>query len=269
MAKHSLYKIVAQLLSEGNYAISERTLQRRFQKLIAIGGGNAQALKDRNGYIYFEEEEVPFVKHILKQLAENSGLASQFIDKTRGDDYVGAEQVHDFIQDYLDNLANQGVEENELVANMDFLCMLFLVPVHLMREHCHQLIDGIFLNLRAYTYTQQALIMKRLENKLKKEFADILVKSCFMVGELADIIQESKELCGDGIGMQDYGDDEIAMEYQERDRRALEMIRDDPALRMYVEKKVGAKAEEIFNLAVEREDQMNGKEDHAGAGKHP
>lgn len=96
-------------------------------------------------------------------------------------------------------------------------------------------------------------MMERLTKILKKEFAEITVQSTFMVGELAELIQKSKELCGDNIGMQDYGDDSIGVEYAERDMRTLRQIQADPDLRAYVEKKLGAKAEDVFNVAYSKQ----------------
>ncbi len=252
MAKISLYKIISEVMDEGKYHLSERTLLRRFQKLVAIGGGIADTMKTGTT-TYFEEEEVLFVKHILKDLAMNKGLCSQFIDKNRGDDYVGASQVHEFIQKFFYELEADGASEEECQANLNFLAMIFLIPVHEMRENCHRLIDGIWLNLSSYPYTHQAMMMERLTKILKKEFAEITVQSTFMVGELAELIQKSKELCGDNIGMQDYGDDSIGVEYAERDMRTLRQIQADPDLRAYVEKKLGAKAEDVFNVAYSKQ----------------
>ena len=88
----------------------------------------------------------------------NDGLSSLFIDKHRTDDYVGAKAVHDFIQSYLDELSEEGVSEAEAIRTMNFLSMLFLAPIHHMREECHSYIDGIFLNLQGYPYTHQAIM---------------------------------------------------------------------------------------------------------------
>ncbi|WP_449290962.1 hypothetical protein [Oscillibacter ruminantium] len=269
MNKISLSKLVQDVLETGHYAMSDRTLYRRFQKLVAVCGGNMEALKSGNGNVYFDDEEASFIRHILKELAMNDGLSSLFIDKHRTDDYVGAKAVHDFIQSYLDELSKEGISEAELIRTMNFLSMLFLAPIHHMREECHSYIDGIFLNLQGYPYTHQAIMLEKLTTKMKKEYAEILVKSCLMVGDLADIIQRSKELCDDNIGMQDYGDDDVAVEYAERDRRVLQMIKADPDLRVYVEKKIGCAAETIFNVAAAKEGGTNGKTANASEDQHP
>jgi hypothetical protein len=57
------------VLKTGHYAMSERTLYRRFQKLVASMWGNMESLKSGNGMGLLDDEEASFIRHILKELA--------------------------------------------------------------------------------------------------------------------------------------------------------------------------------------------------------
>ena len=229
--------------------MSERTLLRRFQRLISICGGNYTFLQNKAGKVYFNENDAHFIKHILTELVNNEGMSSIFIDKKSSDEFVGEEEIHSFIQSYINKLEKDNCDENEIKETFDFLCMLFLYPVHLSRENCHKYIDSIWLNLQPYPYTHQVPMMKKVESLLKKQLAITAVNSMFMIGELSNLIQTSKDITDNDIGIQDYGDDTTATEYFERDRRALQLIQNNPEIRAYVERLTRQKAEEVFNVA--------------------
>jgi len=84
------------------------------RKLICSCGGSLDYLKDNNNHVFFDETERLFVKSILEELYLNEGLASQFIDKHKKDDYVGLDKVHDFVTRYLTKLANKGASTTNI-----------------------------------------------------------------------------------------------------------------------------------------------------------
>lgn len=249
MGKAISLKSLTEEITEQIGGMSERTLRRRFRQLITVCGGNYTLLQNKNGKVYFDESETSFVKHILTELVKNEGISSKFIDKRNTDEFVGVEEVHGFIQSYISKLEEDGYDESEIKATVDFLCMIFLFPVHVSRENCHRYVNSIWLNLQAYPYTHQGPMLGQTESLLKKQLAVTAVNTMFMVGELSELIQSSKKITEDDIGMQDYGDDTIATEYFERDRRALQLIQNNPEIRAYVERLTGQKAEEVFNIA--------------------
>lgn len=242
--------------------MSERTLRRRFQKLIDVCGGNYTLLQNKNGKVYFDENETSFVKHILTELVKNEGILSKFIDKKNTNEFVGIEEVRGFIQSYIGKLEEDGYNENEIKAAVEFLSMLFLLPVHVSRENCYQYVMSIWLNLQAYPYTHQVSTMKQTEALLKKQLAVSAVNSIFMIGELSELIQSSKNITEDGIGIQDYGNDTPTAEYFERDRKALQLIQSNPEIRAYVERLTGQKAEEVFNVAASTMQYEKGGKNH-------
>ena len=235
--------------------ISQRTLLRRFYKLVSLCGGNPDALKDRNGHIYFSDEDITFAKYILMQLVNNEGICSKLIDKHTKEDSITPKAIHNFIQGYLDLMDAEGYSEEDMMASLKFFSWLFNDPLLASVEYCHQMIEFIHLNLLTYPYTYQVLEMKKVEDQIKRIFARTVVAAVFEVGELAEFIEKSKSLNEDDIGIQEYfcneegEEDECSLEYKARDCHVLQLIQQDDDLRQYVEKRVGRKAEEIFNVA--------------------
>ena len=130
--------------------------------------------------------------------------------------------------------------------NRIFLC----APLYIS-ENCHTLIDYLVINLQDLPSTHQAVYLKKIEHLLRKEFALRLAESAMNILDISNIIEESKELGEDDIGIQSYSefDPEIRSEYIQRDREVLKRIQEDDDLRHYIEGKIGKKAEEIFNYA--------------------
>lgn len=107
------------------------------------------------------------------------------------------------------------------------------------------------MNLVEFPISIQSLYLDKLEHILKKEFALRIAESATNILEIADIINSTKKEAGDNIGIQSYSefDPEIRFEYINRDKRVLKRIQEDDDLWQYIEKKIGRKAEEIFNYA--------------------
>lgn len=243
--KKSLSSIIEEVIGE-EAIMSERTLLRRFYKLIAVCGGNIDMMKDENGHIFFDESEVQFLKVILEELYLNEGIASAFIDKQTSDDYVGLEMVHDFIQKFLEKLSDSGASEDEIQSNLNFLGMLFLLPVKENNEYCHRLLAAIYQNLEQYPYTHQAIMSNKITNEMKRMFACSMAEAMVNLVKLCEIIKAGQELSGEKNSLSWYGDDDIAIEYKERDRRAFRMMKNDDRLREYVEEKLNMKIEDLF-----------------------
>lgn len=245
MKKVSLTAICEEIIFK-NEIMSVRTLQRRFEKLISCCGGNLDALKNKNNHIFFDESDKLFVKTILEQLYLNEGIAAQFIDKNKTDEYVGLDKVREFVQQYLKNLANHGASEAEIQENLNFLAMLFLLPVKENYEKCHVYLDYIFLNLEQYPYTHQAIMTDKIANEMKKMFVCTIAEATVEMEHLLQFIKMGQELSDEPNSLNWYGDDEVAVEYKERDRRVYHMLKKDDKLRGYMEDKLKVNIDEIF-----------------------
>lgn len=243
--KKSLSAIIKEVV-EKEGIMSERTLLRRFYKLISMCGGNLDKLKDENEHIFFEDSEVLFVKCILEELCRNEGVASQFIDKEKTDAYVGLDKLHIFVENYLTKLADAGATEAEIQGSLNFLGMLFLLPVKENYEYCHRLLDGLYLNLEQYPYTHQAIISNKITNEMKRMFASSMAEAMVYLVKLCEIIKMGQELYGDDNTLNWYGDDDIATEYMERDRRAYRIMKEDVGIKDYIEKKMGISIDVLF-----------------------
>ena len=132
-----------------------------------------------------------------------------------------------------------------------FFGSIFLYSPLRSIEYCHTLIDMLALNLQDLTSDRQSIYIGKVENILKKEFALRVTESTLEILDIAGIIEQSKNIVGNKIGIQNYceKDPEIRFEYIQRDKRVLERIQEDDDLRCYIEKKMGMRAEDIFNYA--------------------
>lgn len=243
--KVSLTSIINEVIGDSK-AMSDRTLLRRFYKLVAVSGGNIERLKDERGHIFFEEEDTMFIKTLLEELYMNEGIASKFIDKQVGEDYVGYADLHSFVQKYLKNLSDSGSSEEEIQGTLNFLCMLFLLPVKENLYESHRLIDYIFLNLEQYPYTHQAIMSEKVYSEIQRMFAHTMVEGMLNLSELCSFISAGQDLADSKNPFDWYGDDQVGLEYRERDRRAYRRLVEDDELREFVEKRAGAKINQIF-----------------------
>lgn len=251
--KVSLTSICEEIVFK-NQLMSVRTLQRRFEKLINCCGGNLEDLKNNNNHVFFDESDKLFVKTILEELYLNEGIAAQFIDKNKTDEYVGLDKVHEFVQKYLENLAKHGASEGEIQGNLNFLAMLFLLPVKENYEKCHAYLDYIFLNLEQYPYTHLAIMTDKIANEMKRMFACTMVEAMVELEHLLQLIKMGQGLSDEPNSLNWYGDDDIAVEYRERDRRAYRMLKEDDKLRAYMEDRLKENIDEIFpKIAKENE----------------
>ena len=201
--------------------------------------------------ISFSEAEVPFMKILLSQFYDKKGIIYEFTtDKSANKDF-SSKEVHNLIQQLLNEADKSWLDEEELKQMAIFLSRLFSESPLRSIEYCHRLIDCLALNLGDLTATQQAEYFKRVEYILKKEFALRITESAINIKEIAEIIESSKEVDKDEIGTQSYEgfDPEVAFEYQQRDKQVLDTIQNDDNLQRYIEDTFNKKAEDIFNFA--------------------
>lgn len=60
--------------------LADCTLRKRFMKLLKCAHGNVEHLKNPQGNIIFEGEQIKFMTALLEGLATNNSLTLQFID---------------------------------------------------------------------------------------------------------------------------------------------------------------------------------------------
>ena len=248
--KISLQEIIEKVLNDKGIDYEKmndanvRRLRRAFDKLIERLGSNKEILKDSEGNFLFQKEDVPFMKIIIEQLYDENGLISKFLNKNT---YFSSKDVRNLIQSIIDEADKGGASENELKEIALFFSSIFLYSPLRSKESCHQLIDALVANLEDLPNSDQSIYLGKLEHILKKEFSLRIAESTQHILAIALGI----EFTDSDIGNHYYyeRDPEIRFEYIERDKRVLEKIQEDADLRIYIEKKLGKKAEEIFNHA--------------------
>lgn len=233
------------------YESEEKSLRRHFSKLVEKLGTNVDALKKDGKTISFSEAEVPFLKILLSQFYDKKGIIYEFTTDKSTNQKFSLEEVHSLIQQLIDEAERSGMEEDELKQMAIFLSRLFSESPLRSFEYCHRLIDCLALNLGDLTATQQAKYFKHIEDILNKEILLRIVESAINIKEIANIIQSSKKLNEDEIGIQNYEwyEPEIIYEYKQRDKQVLDAIQNDDNLRRYIEDTFNKKAEDIFNIA--------------------
>lgn len=233
---------------ESNIDSEVKRLNRYFTKFVSIMGGDIKELKDEKSRMYFSEEEEPFLKVILQQLATEKGVA---FDITKRKEPVGSlDEMHDLIQMMIDAMSEDGMTDAEAQALVNWLDMIFQFSFYVTIEHCHQLVDAIAINLLPQPYTHSMMHIQRFYETLKKSFAETTVYSAMMLGELGEFIRNAM-LHSEEDELSDlYGDvdDPIKAEYCQRDTNAVAFLKANPEIRHYVEKRTGATIEDIWKL---------------------
>lgn len=236
-----------------------KNTERAFGRLIERLGSEKEILKHGGKNMEFDQSELPFMKIILSQLYDNTGIIAEFANKRNRNKKFSSKEVHTMIQSLIDEADKSGMNEDELIDLAQFLSSIFLIAPLRSIEYCHMLIDTIASELQdltsdlqsKYLHKVEYILFKQVEPILYKEMALRLFESVVRTEDLAIDIEMSKELAEDNIGIQSYEglDSAIRFQYIQRDRQVLEKIQEDDDLRQYIEKKLGKKAEEIFNYA--------------------
>lgn len=158
---------------------------------------------------------------ILVQLAREEGLSHKIWEDKDGS--LTLNEVHDFIQYFIDYLSQKGYSEADIIGVAQSLDMMFQLSAREKLEYCHRMIDCYAENLTPYIYTQQVLGLDNLAKKLAVESVCSTVNAAIHCGELAEVLKMGMEL-GDTDDVGDlYGDDEdpVCDEYMERDKQVL------------------------------------------------
>lgn len=255
--KISLQKIIESVLDDKGVEYDKtndanvQSLRRAFYKLLERLGSDKEVLKCGKRNIEFKEAEVPFMKVVFSQLYEKNGIIDEFINEKNEHKKFSSRDVHKLIQDLLDEADKAGMDEEELIELAQFFSRIFLASPLRSIEYCHSLIDKLALTLQDLTYSEQAGYLIKVENILKKEFGLRFAEFTLNTEGLAYLIDERRKYCGDNINSDKFYeyDPEIRYSYIQRDRAVLERIQEDDELRQYIEKKLGKKAEEIFDYA--------------------
>ena len=66
---------------EENVESVVKRLLRQFTKFVEMTGGSIDELKNEQGRMLFDEEDVPLLKIILSQFIQHSGFAYDFLQK--------------------------------------------------------------------------------------------------------------------------------------------------------------------------------------------
>lgn len=74
--------------------------------------------------------------------------------------------------------------------------------------------------------------------------------AAMMLGELGEFIRNAMELAETDDPSDLYGKEEDAVksEYRQRDTNVVEFLKANPEIRQYVEKRMGATVEEVWNI---------------------
>ncbi len=227
-------------------------LRRAFYRLLDRLGSDKERFKE-NGKYLFAEQEVPFMMTLLTQLYDNHGIIADFVNGAKKGDRFSAREVQEFLDDLKEEIekAESDEKKNDYEDMHFFFSEIFLWSPLRSLESCHDLLDMLATNLQDLPVDRQSFYLGKIEHILKKEFALRIAEATLEMVELAEKIEISKK--NDDIGIQNYyyeSDPKIRFHYIQRDKRVLEAIQEDEDLRKYIEKKLGKKAEQIFNYAV-------------------
>lgn len=246
MKQKTLGSIIKEVLSEldAENEASIRQCRRNFKKLIENLGGNIDDMKNSQDSIRFDEEEVPVIKSIIRQIfLSNNDVINSFLSYKDKD--ITPEMVNLFIEQVADEFydSENSVEKDKLKRYLSDIFMLS--HVRIVKE-CHELVD-CYAN--ALPYLPRTLKLLHLQ-KLKDELSCIIVSQLVQEAQKFKEVSEFIELCKDGEEVNCIYDDfsvEIQTEYIQRDQEMLRDLQEDEDLRAYVENKIGKKVEEIFN----------------------
>ena len=257
--KKSFTQIAAEVVEELYPADEENTpdinvesivkrLLRQFTKFIEIMGGKVEELKNGQGRMFFEDDEARFLKIVLLQLEKKEGVVYDIMK--RKEPAGSIEEVHDLIQMMLDAMSEDGITDEEAQALVNWLDRLFQFSFWVTIGNCHRLVDGVALNLLPQPYTHSMIHIQRFYSTLKKSFAETTVYAAMMLGELGEFIRNAMELAETDDPSDLYGKEEDAVksEYRQRDTNVVEFLKANPEIRQYVEKRMGATVEEVWNI---------------------
>ena len=239
-------EVAKESLQHENMESAAKKLRRKFEKFIRVCGGDIEKMKDGKKCISFPDEEKEFIKIILTQLAREEGLSQKLWEER--DDSMTLEEVHDFIQYFIDYLEKKGYSEAVIKDDVKTMDILFQITVREKLDYCHRLLDCYAENLTPYLYTYQVHFMDRLKKELLSMTVKSTVESSIYCSDLADLLKTGMELSETEDVSEFYGEknDPIRDEYVERDKQVVAYLKQHPEIKRAVEEKIGAKISLIW-----------------------
>ncbi|WP_276703879.1 hypothetical protein [Romboutsia ilealis] len=224
----------------GESQISYKTVERRFKEFIKINGLNIKELKDKKGEIYFEETEAVILKAILKEsIDKNSFVYKLLKDK---DDDISFNQIKSFMDNINDFMVGK-ISDEEREFFMSYMDQSLKYSVLMEMHNIYNIIDCLNINLSTNIYTYHLTSLIELRKKLEKEFIYNSVNAVNNMINVSEILNFTKEVSGE---YHDYGNDESALEYAQRDIDLKKFLEESPLIKQHIEQKLNKKIEEIL-----------------------
>ena len=224
----------------GESQISYKTVERRFKEFIKINGLNIKELKDKKGEIYFEEKEAVILKAILKEsIDKNSFVYKLLKDK---DDDISFNQIKSFMDNINDFMVGK-ISDEEREYFMSYMDQSLKYSVLMEMHNIYNIIDCLNVNLSTNIYTYHLTSLIELRKKLEKEFIYNSVNAVKNMINVSEILNFTKEVSGESY---DYGNDELALEYAQRDIDLKKFLEESPLIKQHIEQKLNKKIEEIL-----------------------
>lgn len=221
---------------------NRRTMYRKLDRLLELLGSSKESLKRGGKLMEFDEIEARVMKVLLSQIYSDKGVIAAFVNKRKRGNQFSSEEVRTFIQMLLDEAEkDDAMNEEDLLYLAHYLSGIFLYSPRRSMEACHRAINILALNLHDFTYDMQSYYLRKVEELLNKEVALRIAEAAINTKDIVEILDYSAEY---------YDHDPVIMyEYIQRDRQVLMAIQADDDLRQYIEKKIGKRAETVFNYA--------------------
>lgn len=236
---------------DGKSEVSYKTIERRFHKLVEVCGGDSSVLKSDGGRIYFSEYEADYIRTILYQLSDEEGLSYRFLEQINDEDRISLDEIHDFIQQFIEQMEESKVPEDEIKATVDEMDKMLMYTLQVEMDKCRRSIDMVEMNLAPVLYTHAVLHARKYREEMYRLSAAIAVSTALTAGELGEFIKRAKGISeDDDLDIFDfYGTDRdsIRREYEERDRKTVAFIKENPEIKAYVERISGMKCENIWS----------------------
>lgn len=250
-----LSKIIKEVAKESlpheNIESAAKKLRRKFEKLIYVCGGDIEKIKDGNKCISFPDEEKEFIKIILTQLAKEEGLSQKLWEGR--DDSMTLDEVHNFIQYFIDYLDKKGYSEAVIKDVVNTLDIIFQLTVREKLDYCHKLLDYYAKNLTPYLYSCQVHYIEDLKKELISKTVKSVVEAASYCIDLVDLLKMGKDIMETDDVSDFYGEDDdlIKDEYVERDKQVVIFLKENPEIKKVVEEKIGAKISLIWENAAD------------------
>lgn len=245
--KISLKKIIESVLEEKGEEVDEPNnqvrLRRAFSSLLERLGGDKNVIKGGGKNMEFDEFEAPIIKALLLQLHSGNGIIAEFANSRHRNKGFSSDEVIRFIHSLCDEMdKDDKMNKEEITYLCNFFRNIFLYSPLRSLETCHKMIDTLASNLYDFSCDEQSIYLGKVEHILKKEVALRIAESAIEVVRIGERKKAQEEYYYEK-------NPEIQFFYAQRDMCILKAIQEDDELRQYIEKKLGGKAETIFNYA--------------------